>query len=278
MSEILKYSGEWKDFFWIIFTLSATITSSLTYLHVRKSMRQPLYNKIVETQIEAYTSILEMLKESCGTFLLSCDVENMLKYNLIGHLVDFGIMEEYEIMVDIHNSYKIQLEGGGFMDGLLEEKLNSVESMTINVRQDMEQEQQTATEKEGKYKKRKLKHFKVPGKFILENIRGAIMCTPKVTEINDQLGGACCNIYMPKKILKGLKKFEKAYLDIMLRAIPIVIKREEDRIFHGKQGDTIELDFSHLFNDVMEKSGKIAKPYNLLKRELRKALMIDARW
>lgn len=215
MSEILKYSGEWKDFFWIIFTLSATITSSLTYLHVRKSMRQPLYNK---------------------------------------------------------------LEGGGFMDGLLEEKLNSVESMTINVRQDMEQEQQTATEKEGKYKKRKLKHFKVPGKFILENIRGAIMCTPKVTEINDQLGGACCNIYMPKKILKGLKKFEKAYLDIMLRAIPIVIKREEDRIFHGKQGDTIELDFSHLFNDVMEKSGKIAKPYNLLKRELRKALMIDARW
>lgn len=278
MNEILKYAAEWKDLFWIIFTLVATITSILTYLHVRKSMRQPLYNNIVETQIEAYSNILKMMKGSYGDFLFSCDVENMLKYNLIGHLVDFGILAEYEIMADIHNSYKCELEGCGFVDELLEEKLDAVESMTIEVQQDMEQEQSNAEEKEGENKKQKPENFGVPGKYTLLNIRGAIMCTPKVTEINDQLGDALSNIYMPKKILKGLKKFEKAYLGIILGAIPAVIKREEDRIFHGKQGDRIELDFSHLFNEVMEKSREIEKPYKLLKRELRKALMIDARW
>ena len=67
-------------------------------------------------------------------------------------------------------------------------------------------------------------------------------------------------------------------MSIMLYVIPSVIHREEERIFHGKQGDMIELDFSHLFNEVMEKCKEIAKPYKLLKRELRKALMIDARW
>lgn len=37
-------------------------------------------------------------------------------------------------------------------------------------------------------------------------------------------------------------------------------------------------DFSYLFNEVMEKSKGIVKPYYVLKRELRKTLMIDAKW
>lgn len=57
-----------------------------------------------------------------------------------------------------------------------------------------------------------------------------------------------------------------------------VIKREEDRVFRGKQEDEVALDFSYLFNEVMEKSKGIVKSYYVLKRELRKALMIDAKW
>lgn len=39
MADLLTFSTQWKDFFWIIFTLVATGTSVLTYARVRKSIK-----------------------------------------------------------------------------------------------------------------------------------------------------------------------------------------------------------------------------------------------
>lgn len=38
----------YKDLFWIIFTLAATIISILTYINVRKSIKQSLYDNILK--------------------------------------------------------------------------------------------------------------------------------------------------------------------------------------------------------------------------------------
>ena len=54
LTTILNLSTQWKDFFWIIFTLVATLTSLLTYMRVRKTIRQSLYDKVIEAQINVY--------------------------------------------------------------------------------------------------------------------------------------------------------------------------------------------------------------------------------
>lgn len=89
MESFIEYSAQWKDFFWIVFTLAATVTSILTYLHVKKSIHQPLYNKVIEEQIDVYSKLLELLNDSAADFLYSCNFDLLIKYNLVAHCVHF---------------------------------------------------------------------------------------------------------------------------------------------------------------------------------------------
>ena len=59
-----------------------------------------------------------------------------------------------------------------------------------------------------------------------------------------------------------------------------IVFREEDKIFRGKSGDEITINFDKMFNELIaEKSTKrLFRKYNSLKREIRKSLKIDAHW
>lgn len=81
LTTILNLSTQWKDFFWIIFTLVATLTSLLTYMRVRKTIRQSLYDKVIEAQINVYTRLLELLEDSAENFVYSCKFDLMIRYN-----------------------------------------------------------------------------------------------------------------------------------------------------------------------------------------------------
>lgn len=65
----MNLSTQWKDFLWIIFTLAATLTSVLTYLRVRKTIHQSLYDKVIEAQINVYSRLLELLMDSPENFI-----------------------------------------------------------------------------------------------------------------------------------------------------------------------------------------------------------------
>lgn len=62
MSDTIAILTTYKDLFWIIFTLVATIISILTYINVRKSIKQTLYDNILKVQLEAYRILLQELK------------------------------------------------------------------------------------------------------------------------------------------------------------------------------------------------------------------------
>ena len=76
LSTILNLSTQWKDFFWIIFTLVAALTSLLTYLRVRKTIRQFLYDKVIEAQIDVYTRSLEILDDIASITVYGSDEIN----------------------------------------------------------------------------------------------------------------------------------------------------------------------------------------------------------
>lgn len=62
MSDTIAILTTYKDLFWIIFTLVVTIISILTYINVRKSIKQTLYDNILKVQLEAYRILLQELK------------------------------------------------------------------------------------------------------------------------------------------------------------------------------------------------------------------------
>lgn len=66
ISQKLIALGAYKDFFWIVFTWIATLTSILTYFNVRKSLKKSLYDHILEVQLQAYETLLQGLKQSSG--------------------------------------------------------------------------------------------------------------------------------------------------------------------------------------------------------------------
>ena len=88
------------------------------------------------------------------------------------------------------------------------------------------------------------------------------------------------NVYLPRRILRKLKNFEKAYMGVVLGTMHKLVLREEDKIFRSKGGEKITISFDKMCNELIEdKSTKtLFRKYNSLKREIRKSLKIDAHW
>ena len=105
MSDTITILTTYKDLFWIIFTLVATIISILTYINVRKSIKQTLYDNILKVQLEAYGILLQELKEDKGEYFFSLDLENMMKFNLISHLVGKDVLQNIELFNNIYNIF-----------------------------------------------------------------------------------------------------------------------------------------------------------------------------
>ncbi len=283
MSDITTLLIAYKDLFWIIFTLAATIISILTYFNVRKSIKQSLYDNILKIQLEAYEVLLQELKEDTGEYLFSLDLENMMKFNLISHLVNKGVLQNIELFDNIYNIYMMMNEGKNGKDfsvGELSQDLEAINEITVLIGEDFVGEE-VVKEKESWKEKVKKKFQKVPlGKYILTDIRGLLLNTPKSLETYQVIYKYVHNVYLPRRILRKLKNFEKAYMGVVPGTMYKIVLQEEDKIFQGKGGEEITIDFDKMLNELIaDKSTKrLFRKYNSLKREIRKSLKIDARW
>lgn len=284
MPDTITILTTYKDLFWIIFTLAATIISILTYANVRKSIKQSLYDNILKVQLEAYETLLRELKENSGTYLFSLDLENMMKFNLISHLVDKGIIQNIELFDRIHAAYMEMRDDGGGDRALFEEELfqslEGIEEITVLMEEDAPGEEYVEEKKSLKERVRRRLQKAPIGKYVLTDIRGLLLNTPKSGKAYHVIYQYVHNVYLPKRILRKLKNFAKAYMGVVPATMHSIIRREEDKVLRGRKGEEITIDFSKMFNELISapSTKKLFGKYNSLKRAIRKSLKIDARW
>lgn len=284
MKDTITTLAAYKDFFWIIFTMTATIISILTYINVRKNIKQSLYDNILKVQLETYESLLQELKENSGGYLFSLDLENMMKFNLISHLVQMGIIQDEGLFHHINAAYvKMKDWDDGvisFEEEEIFQSLEAIEEITVFVEEEIPEEE-IVEEKRTLKEKIKRKFRKVPmGKYTLTNIRGLLLYTPKSGKSYHVIYRNVHNVYLPRRMLRKLESFEKAYMGVIPSAMHRIILQEEDKVLRGRKGEEITIDFAKILNELIsDKSTKIlCRKYNSLKREIRKSLKIDAHW
>lgn len=278
ITAILNLSTQWKDFFWIIFTLVATLTSLLTYMSVRKTIRQSLYDKVIEAQINVYTRLLELLEDSAENFIYSCKFGLMIRYNLIAHCVHFGFFKEHELCEKIYHSYIGQLQNLSTDEEFeLESILDDIESVTIYGSDSINHGEMEVVEQEGSMPEKKKAKDVTIGIYRLTNIRGAHFHVPSFQEIYGELRSCMYNIYLPKRLEKRLGRFHQALLDIVLKRMTEIIHREEDKILSLQVGEEFTINFDSLFNELLGECKGLMKEHKLVRKEIRRLLQIDAR-
>ena len=276
LTAILNLSAQWKDFFWIIFTLVATLTSLLTYMNVRKTIRQSLYDKVIEAQINVYTRLLELLGDSAEKFIYSCKFDSMIRYNLIAHCVHFGFFKEHELCEKIYHSYIEQLQNLS-TDDELESILDDFESIILYGSDSINNGEMEASAQEERMQEKKKEKDVTIGIYRLTNIRGAHFNVPSFQEIYGELQSCMYNIYLPKCLEKRLGRFHQALLDIVLKKMTEIIHREEDKILSLTMGEELTINFDSLFNELLGESKVLMKEHRLVRKEIRRLLQIDAR-
>ena len=278
LTTILNLSTQWKDFFWIIFTLVATLTSLLTYMRVRKTIRQSLYDKVIEAQINVYTRLLELLEDSAENFIYSCKFDLMIRYNLIAHCVHFGFFKEHELCEKIYHSYIGQLQNLSTDEEFeLESILDDIESVTIYGSDSINHGEMEVVEQEGSMPETKKAKDVSIGIYRLTNIRGAHFHVPSFQEIYGELRSCMYNIYLPKRLEKRLGRFHQVLLDIVLKKMREIIHREEERILSLAIGEELTINFDSLFNELLGECKVLMKEHKLVRKEIRRLLQIDAR-
>ena len=283
MPDTITILTTYKDLFWIIFTLVATIISILTYINVRKSIKQTLYDNILKVQLEAYGILLQELKEDKGEYFFSLDLENMMKFNLISHLVSKDVLQNIELFNNIHSIYMMMAEGENeqvFSVEELSQSLEEIKEIEIFIGENFVREEVVNEKESLKEKVRKIFHKVSMGKYMLTDIRGLWLNTPKSGEAYHVIYQHVHNVYLPGRILRKLKNFENAYMGVVLGTMHKIVLREEDKIFRSSGGEEITINFDKMCNELIEdKSTKILfRKYNSLKREIRRSLKIDAHW
>ena len=278
LTTILNLSTQWKDFFWIIFTLVATLTSLLTYMRVRKTIRQSLYDKVIEAQINVYTRLLELLEDSAENFIYSCKFDLMIRYNLIAHCVHFGFIKEHELCEKIYHSYIGQLQNISTDEEFeLESILDDVESVTIYGSDSINHGKMEVEEQEGSMPETKMAKDVSIRIYRFTNIRGAHFHVPSFQDIYGELRSCMYNIYLPKRLETRLGRFHQALLDIVLKRMTEIIHREEDKILSLQVGEELIINFDSLFNELLGECKGLMKEHKLVRKEIRRLLQIDAR-
>lgn len=278
LTDILNLSTQWKDFFWIIFTLVATLTSLLTYLRVRKTIRQSLYDKVIEAQTEVYSKLLELLTDSPGNFIYSCKFDLMIRYNLIAHCVHFGFFEDNELVQKIYDTYMAPLWHEQVDETFeLEQVLEDIESITVYGSETINHGEMELEESSSVTKKKKDKEI-VMGVYRLTNVRGAHFHTPTFQNVYGELLSCMNNIYLPRRLEKRLGSFHQALLNVALEKMTEMIHREEDRILSLEVGEELTINFDSLFNELLGDCKKLMKEHEKVRKEIRRLLKIDAGW
>lgn len=266
MNEILQNASEWKDFLWIVFTLAATLVAILTYMKTRNVFRQELYNRIIEKQLEDTSELLELLGNSWADFIIRCDINNMIKLNLIGHLGSMGCFSEaderlYEIFQEFYKSpEEMQLE---------KINLKDIESIRILKGDDWEYEEPCKEERVDD-------NTILSGQcFTLLDPRGLYIYTLDMRHVEEMMLKQLGNVYLPKNIHKELEKLHDLISNLYTEKFEALLRREEQRVIDADVGDEVEIEFAKLNNELIEDIKKGHILYKKLKREIRKFLNID---
>lgn len=275
MEHLLKTATEWKDFLWIIFTLIATLTTMITCARTKKTLQQPLYNKVLEKQIEALAEILEVLGESWGDFVCKCELQSMVAFNIIGHLEAMGCLENVEdeelqqVAQDFANLRDQRYEERD--EETIEKILAASEGITIVKGNDFSY---IPIQKEENKKEQILAGQQVR----LLNGTGIYFQTRNFGRIFSTLKRQLGNVYLPKTIYERLSALYEAMDVFCGKTFGDVCKREEQRVIDAEIGEEIEIDFAKLNNELVVKFQGLQKEYEALRKEIRKFLKIDAQW
>lgn len=141
--------------------------------------------------------------------------------------------------------------------------------------------EESVTEKESMKEKVRRRFQKASiGKYELTDIRGLLLNMPKSDEAYHVIYQYVHNVYLPKRILRKLKSFEKSYIGVVPATLYKIVLREENMILQSRGGEEITINFDRMYNELIEdKSTKrLFRKYHSLKREIRKSLKIDAHW
>lgn len=276
---MLKFASEWKDFFWIIFTLVATLTSFLTYVRVRKSFYQPLYTKVMDAQIDVYMKILKLLGDSHTEFLFNCDIENLIRYNLIAHCAAFGYFEGDKFIEKLLNNYLLEnrdiLSEADRWNSEDEKKLSQIEELNLIGSDEVGDGSLEYDNNESDVMEEKELQ---PGIYHVTNIRGLFLHTMAFNEVFCNFNECMKNPFLPKKLKKDLENLYNNLLDILLGKVTEIIRTQEERILTAEAGQEVKINFYKLVNNVMENHKMIEKNYEQVKKEIRKLLKVDAHW
>lgn len=82
----------------------------------------------MKVQLEAYEILLHELKENSGAYLFSLDLENMMKFNLISHLLDKGMIQNIEPFDSIYAAYMAMRDDGDDDRALFTLLINTLKS------------------------------------------------------------------------------------------------------------------------------------------------------
>lgn len=214
----------------------------------------------------------------------------MMKFNLIAHLVGWGILWDQKIFCDIYHTYMNTENEEKLSEEELHQALESIEVLTIEF-EDGFVGLEEPKRKESGFERLKNKFQKIlpgkfsrrkfaPGKYEVKDIRGMMLNTPESGKAYGLIYQNVNNVYLSKRVIKKLKRFENAYLKIILGKMHEIISREESRALSNKGAGEIVLHFDRFLNELMEsKEVRIFfRRYKDMKKEIRKSLKIDARW
>lgn len=178
-----------------------------------------------------------------------------MKFNLISHLVGKDVLQNIELFNNIHSIYMMMAEGENeqaFSVEELSKSLEEIKEIEVFIGENFEGEEVV------KEKVRKRFHKVSMGKYMLTDIRGLWLNTPKSGETYHVIYEYVHNVYLPRRILRKLKNFEKAYMGVVLGTMHKIVLREEDKIFRSRSGDEITINFDKMCNELIEdKSTKI---------------------
>lgn len=202
-----------------------------------------------------------------------------MKFNLISHLVSKDVLQDIELFNNIHSIYMIMAQGENEQAFSVEELFKSLEEIKeieVFIGENFVGEEVVKEKESLKEKVGKRFHKVYMGKYMLTDIRGLWLNTPKSGEAYHVIYGYVHNVYLPRRILRKLKNFEKAYMGVVLGTMHKIVLREEDKIFRSRGGDEIFINFDKMCNELIEdKSTKtLFRKYDSLKREIRKSLKI----
>lgn len=256
-----------KDMLWVIFTLIATAIAILTYRRARYTLLQPLHSEVVKRQTELLMNLLEFLPGEKGEIDFAIDYEGILVYNAhkLLELCDYKLTDE-SIGENVHKN------SGGFM--LLKE-LEELKNFFVPY-DSFNLDEKTILKRQADYRKHIKKQIVEDHVVELE----VIYLTKKHSDTIAEFKKFRDNPLTPKIIQNCLSQF----LDDIDYNIKVPLLSELSMFIlnaatiASDKNSPIKFTYQALYNDFIRQRRSHAPIIKELTNNIRKYLLVDAKW